>query len=74
MSDIPSLTPDKIIKLLEQKGFRLVRTKGSHRIFRNDSTKKMTIVPFHKKDLPKGTMMEILKQAGIKRDELKKLK
>jgi predicted RNA binding protein YcfA (HicA-like mRNA interferase family) len=28
------------------------------------------VIPVHKKDLPKGTLMEILKQAGIKKDEL----
>jgi hypothetical protein len=26
-------------------------------------------VPYHKKDLPKGTLLEILKQAGISREE-----
>ena len=42
-------------------------------IYRNFETKRMTIVPYHKKDLPKGTFMEILKQAGIKKNELKDL-
>jgi predicted RNA binding protein YcfA (HicA-like mRNA interferase family) len=31
------------------------------------------VVPFHKKDLPKGTLIEILKQAGFSKEELKKL-
>jgi DNA-binding Lrp family transcriptional regulator len=26
-------------------------------------------VPYHKKDLPKGTLLEILKQVGISREE-----
>ena len=29
--------------------------------------------PFHKKDLPKGTLFEILKQADISKEELKNL-
>lgn len=33
----------------------------------------MTIVPFHKKDLPKGTLLEILKQAGIDKNEIQSL-
>ncbi|HHJ06548.1 MAG TPA: addiction module toxin, HicA family, partial [Anaerolineae bacterium] len=33
-------------------------------------TRKRAIVPFHKKDLPTGTLLEILRQAGIRRDEL----
>jgi predicted RNA binding protein YcfA (HicA-like mRNA interferase family) len=30
------------------------------------------VVPLHKRDLPKGTLLEILKQAGISKEELKK--
>ncbi|MEA2033977.1 MAG: type II toxin-antitoxin system HicA family toxin [Euryarchaeota archaeon] len=33
-------------------------------------TRQRVIIPVHKKDLPKGTLMEILKQAGIKKEEL----
>ena len=68
-----TLNPDQIIKILEKKGFKLIRVKGSHHIYRNFETKRMTIVPYHKKDLPQGTFMEILKQAGIKKNELKDL-
>jgi len=32
--------------------------------------KKRIIVPVHKKDLPKGTLLEILKQAGINKEEI----
>jgi len=73
MSKSLILNPDEIIKVLVKKGFKLVRVKGSHHIYRNFETRRMTIVPYHKKDLPKGTFMEILKQAGIKKDELKDL-
>jgi len=70
MTKAPSLTPEEIIRLLKKHGFELVRTKGSHQIFKNPITGKMTVVPMHKKDLPKGTMLTILKQAGIDKDEL----
>lgn len=70
MTKAPSLTPDELIRLLKKHGFELMRTKGSHQIFKNRSTGKMTIVPMHKRDLPKGTMLAILKQAGIDKDEL----
>lgn len=48
-----------------------MRTKGSHRIFKNQATGKMTVVPMHKRNLPKGTMLAILKQAGIDKEELR---
>ncbi len=73
MPKTPSLTSKKIINLLEKKGFKLVRTKGSHKIYRNEESKRMTIVPFHRKDLPKGTLLEILKQAGLDKGEINSL-
>ncbi len=73
MSKIPALTPQEIIKILEKKGFVLDRTKGSHRIYYHSETKRKVVVPYHKKDLPRGTFFEILKQAGITKDELKSL-
>jgi len=73
MPRLPSLTPQKIIKMLEEKGFVLDRTKGSHRIYYHPETKRRAVVPLHKKDLPKGTLLEILKQAGMSKEELKEI-
>jgi predicted RNA binding protein YcfA (HicA-like mRNA interferase family) len=33
---------------------------------------KRVTVPFHRKDIPKGTLLAILKQAGIEKEELYK--
>jgi len=66
----PSLTSHKVIKILEKNGFILDRTKGSHYIYYHPKLKKRVVVPIHKKDLPKGTLLEILKQAGIDRKEI----
>lgn len=71
MPKLPSLTSQKIIKILESKGFVLDRVKGSHHIYYNPETKRRVVIPLHKNDLPKGTLPEILKQAGISKEELK---
>jgi len=61
-----NLSPWHLIKLLEQNGFINTRTRGSHYIFYNPSTKKTVSVPDNGgKDLRKGTFLAILKQAGI---------
>ena len=73
MPKLPSITPQKVIKILKKSGFKLDRTKGSHHIYYHGITKKRVVVPMHKKDLPKGTLLEILKQAGISKDELSDL-
>lgn len=70
MPKLPALTPRQIIKILERKGFVLDRVKGSHHIYYHPDTKRRVIVPLHKRDLPKGTLLSILQQAGIERDEL----
>lgn len=64
------MTPKDLIRLLEQRGFVLKRINGSHHIFFHPESKKVTVVPVHKKDLPKGTFHSILKQAGIDKDEI----
>ena len=69
----PPLTPQKIIKVLEKKGFVLDRMKGSHHIYYHPEMKRRVVVPLHKRDLPKGTLFEILKQAGINKEELREL-
>ena len=73
MPKLPSLTPQKIIKVLEKKGFILDRIRGSHHIYYHPEAKRRVIVPLHKRDLPKGTILEILKQAGISKEELRDL-
>ena len=35
--------------------------------------KRRVVVPLHKRDLPKGTMLEVLKQADISKEELREL-
>jgi len=73
MPKLPSLAPNKIIKIMESRGFVLDRVKGSHHIYYHPETKRRVIVPLHKKDLPTGTLFVILKQAGIGKGELSDL-
>ena len=70
MPKLPVLTPRDVIRLLEKRGFVLDRTKGSHHIYLHPDTKLRVVVPVHRHDLPQGTLISILKQAGIDREEL----
>ncbi len=70
MSKLPNLTPKKVIALLKKKGFLLDHTTGSHYVFYHPTTKKRVVVAYHAKDMPKGTLREILKQAGLSREDL----
>jgi predicted RNA binding protein YcfA (HicA-like mRNA interferase family) len=74
MPKLPPLSPQKVIAILEKKGFVLKKVTGSHCIFANAVTKRRVTVPFHSsQDVAKGTLLQILKDAGISREELKDL-
>ncbi|MEW6107721.1 MAG: type II toxin-antitoxin system HicA family toxin [Nitrospirota bacterium] len=65
MPKIPALTAEKLIRILMKHGFVLDHQTGSHRVYVNAATRKRVVVPYHKKDLPKGTLLSIIKAAGI---------
>jgi len=65
MPKVPVLTPAKLIKMLLAHGFSLDHQTGSHRVYLNKETGKRVVVSYHKKDLPKDTLMSIIKAAGI---------
>jgi predicted RNA binding protein YcfA (HicA-like mRNA interferase family) len=59
-----------VIRKLEDDGWMLVRTKGSHRQFeRARKSGTVTIAGKPGFDVPPGTLNSILKQAGLKRSE-----
>ncbi len=60
------MTPKDMIKLLKANGFIEISSQGSHRKLCNPKTNRTVIVPFHSKDLKKGTEQGILKDAGLK--------
>lgn len=56
--------------MLEQDGWQLVRTKGSHRQFKHPTkpgTVTVTVARKPNLDVPPGTLNSILKQSGLKK-------
>ena len=68
---LPTLKPRDVIRALEQAGFVVVRIKGSHHILvHRDDRSRITNVPAHgSHDLPRGTLRDIIKQAGLTIEE-----
>ena len=73
MPKLPIISSRKLAKILKEIGFKLDHTTGSHFIFYNPLNKKRVVVPFHTKDLSKGTVLSILKEASISKKEFEKL-
>ena len=74
MPKLPVLSGKSVIKALSKAGFREARQKGSHIILfkETDGAKKAVVVPNHR-EIDKGTLLEIIRQAGLKREEFLKL-
>ena len=58
----------EVIRLVEENGWRLVVTEGSHRQFKHpDKPGRVTISGHPGDDMPKGTLASVMRQAGLKR-------
>ena len=58
----------ELLKLLEEDGWYLVRTKGSHRQYKHPiKSGTVTVAGKPGVEVPKGTLNAILKQSGLKK-------
>jgi predicted RNA binding protein YcfA (HicA-like mRNA interferase family) len=73
MPRLPVCTLTDVIRALSRAGFILDHSTGSHRYFRHPMRPGIVTVPFHRKDLKRGTLKSILDQAGLSTDEFIKL-
>ena len=60
------MTARELIKKIEEAGWEQVRVKGSHHHFKHLQHPHLITVSVHKRDLPKGMVEAVLKQAGVK--------
>jgi predicted RNA binding protein YcfA (HicA-like mRNA interferase family) len=72
MKPVPLARGKDVVRALERAGFAVVRIKGSHhRLVHKDDPTRATTVPVHaSRDLPRGTLRDILEQVGLTTDEL----
>ena len=74
MPKLPTLTAKKVIKALHKDGFRLERISGSHHVLIKENHRLSVAIPVHSgKDLGRGLLKSILKQADLTEAEFLKL-
>ncbi|MFQ5862832.1 MAG: type II toxin-antitoxin system HicA family toxin [Candidatus Brocadiales bacterium] len=66
MPKLPVVSGEAFIKILKKAGFQVIRQKGSHISLQKGKYK--TVVPLHN-ELAKGTLLGILKQCGLTKEE-----
>lgn len=60
------MKPKKLMQILEEEGWFIARSDGSHFIFKHPEKPGMPVVPVHNKDMKPGTLHQIIKIAGLK--------
>lgn len=72
MPKLPVISGDRLVAALRRAGFSVVRQRGSHvslsRTTEAGETHR-TVVPLHR-ELAAGTLMDILQQCGLSKDDL----
>ena len=74
MTKLPLLSSHKIIKALSKVGFEQVSQKGSHiKLKRKDANKTRTVIVPNFNEIPIGTLLSIIRQSGLDKDDFLKL-
>ncbi len=74
MSKLRPARSAQVAKVLERLGFVLIRQSGSHAVYRHEDG-RWTTVPLHGgKDLGKGLLRKILKDAGLSVEDFEGLR
>jgi len=66
-------TPKEVVAKFKKLGFAEDRQKGSHKILFNPKSKSRAVIPFHLKELPRGTFASILRESKITKEEFEKI-
>ena len=69
MPKLPALKPREVVKKLKKLGFLEHYQVGSHLTMKHPETKQRAVVPMHLKDVKKGTLSAILREAGIEKEK-----
>ena len=68
MSKLPAISGGECIKALSKAGFVIYRQRGSHVTLVRQNPPAQTTIPLHK-ELDRGTLRAIIRQAGLTVDE-----
>lgn len=67
---LPALTPKDVFRVLKRAGFFLHHATGSHYYLKHPGKPALRVtLPWHNRDLKRGTLQSIIEQAGFTVDE-----
>ena len=63
---LPSLKPREVLRALRRAGFFVHHVSGSHYVLKHpDNPATRVTLPYHRKDLKRGTLLSIVEEAGL---------
>jgi predicted RNA binding protein YcfA (HicA-like mRNA interferase family) len=67
---LPSVTPAKAVAALKRGGFEVMRKRGSgsHSVLAHPDGREV-VVAIHAREMKRGTLTALIKQAGFTQDE-----
>ena len=70
---LPAVPGAKVVRALERAGFTVARISGSHHVMRHPDGRTV-VVPVHAgRDMPKGTLRNILAIVGMTAEKFRQL-
>lgn len=66
---LPACTSAQVERVLRRAGFVYHHSRGSHRYYWHAQRRAMVTVAYHARDLKRGILIAIIKQAGLTTNE-----
>ncbi len=66
---LPSLKPKDVVRALKKVGFEEHRQTGSHLMMVHRGERRLIPVPIHAREMKRGLLVSIVKQAGLTQKE-----
>ena len=70
---VPAVPGIKVVRALERAGFEVARISGSLHVMRHPDGRTVPVPVHPGRDMPKGTLRNILAIIGMEADELREL-
>ena len=74
MTDLPSVSATRLIRALQRAGFFVHHVTGGHYVLKHPDRGPLRVtLPWHNRDLKRGTLVSVIEQAGYTIEEFSKL-
>ena len=73
MTQLPAVPGARVVKALERAGFEVARINGSHHIMSHPDGRTVSVPVHLGRDMPKGTLRNVLAIVGLTGDDFREL-